>query len=131
LEYSKAKAFVSVNHEIVLSKLHFFGIQGAMACWFRSYLTDRKLKIEIKSSYATQSTYSDWGTIEHGVLQGSILGPLLFIIYINDLPPTIHTLSVPIIFADGTGVIISSKKLHDFSMLSNRVVSHMSKWFAG
>jgi hypothetical protein len=65
-----AKACDCVNHEILLIKLHFFGIQGATASWFRSYLTDRKQNIEIKSPYATQSTYSNWGTTEHGVPQG-------------------------------------------------------------
>jgi hypothetical protein len=49
-----AKAFDCVNHEIFLSKLHYFGIQGATANWFRAYLTERKQKIEIKSPYATQ-----------------------------------------------------------------------------
>jgi hypothetical protein len=53
--------------------------------------------------------------------------PLLFIIYINDLLPTINTLTAPIIFADDTSVIISSKNLVDFCMLSNRVVFLMGK----
>jgi hypothetical protein len=65
-----AKAFDCVNHEILLTKLHFNGIQGTMVDWFRSYLTGRKQQIEIKPSNATQSTYSNWRTIEHGVLQG-------------------------------------------------------------
>jgi hypothetical protein len=125
-----AKAFHCANHKTLLTKLHYFGIQGATASRFRSYLTDRKQKIEIKSSNTTQNTYSNWGTIKHGVPQGSILRSLLFIIYINDLPSTWNSLSVPIIFADDTSVIISSKNLDDFCILSNRVISHMSKWFA-
>jgi hypothetical protein len=55
---------------------------------------------------------------------------LLFIIYINDLPPKINTLAIPIIFADNTSVTISSKNLDDFCMLSNRILSLMRKWFA-
>jgi hypothetical protein len=54
---------------------------------------------------------------------------LLFIIYINDLPPTLNTLANPVTFADDTSVIISSKKFDDFCRISN-ILCHMSKWFA-
>jgi hypothetical protein len=115
-----ANAFDCVIHEMLLTKLRYYGIEGTPAGWFKSYLTDGKQKIEIISPYTAQSIYSNWGTIEHGVPQGFILGPLLFIIYINDLPPTINTFSVPIIFADDTSVIISSKHLDDFCYVSKQ-----------
>jgi hypothetical protein len=66
----------------LLSKLQFYGIRGTILKWFRYYLTDRKQRVEIKSPKYIQNFY--WETI------GSILGPLFFIIYINDLPPTIN-----------------------------------------
>jgi hypothetical protein len=118
-----AKAFDCVNHEILIRKLHFYGIRETAAEWFRSCIADRKQEVEIRSSSNTQF-FLNWGTIKHGIPQGSILGPLFFIIYINDLPPTINTLANPIIFADDTNVTISTKKFDDFCRISNIVLSY-------
>ena len=108
-----ARAFDCVNHEILLAKLHFYGIQGVSDVWFRSYLTNRRRKVEVISPNTAQNFFSDWGTLKHGVSQGSILGPLLFIIYINDLPLRINSVSEPILFADDTSVIISRRNIED------------------
>lgn len=65
----------------------------------------------------------------YGVSQGSVPVPLLYILYINILPPRINTLLEPVIFADETGGIISSKNFHDLHLKADIVVSHICRWF--
>ena len=60
-----AKAFDCVNHEIVLAKLHFYGIQGISEDCFKSCLTNRRQKVEVNSPSATQNVFSYWGTLKH------------------------------------------------------------------
>jgi len=67
-----SKAFDCVNHEILLTKLHFYGIGGITINWFRSYLTKRKQKVEIKLPNSTQNLVSDWGILKHGVHPGAL-----------------------------------------------------------
>jgi hypothetical protein len=80
-----SKAFDCVNHRILLSKLEHYGIRGTFGALIKSYLTERYQRAIIKDK-TNITNYSNWEIVRHGAQQGSILGHLLFLLYINDLP---------------------------------------------
>ena len=82
-------------------------------------MTDNKLNI----------LSSKWEHMKHGVVQGSVLGPLLFLIYINDRSLTISTLPNPILFADDTSIIISNTNPEEFKNKINSVMTETINWF--
>ena len=77
------KAFDTIDHEILLQKLNLMKFSTEAICWFKSYLANRTFLVKVGSAL------SDPGDLKCGVPQGSILGPLLFLIYINDLPQSV------------------------------------------
>jgi len=97
------KAFDCVDHEILMGKLERYGIRGITLRWFKSYLTERKQYTIIDGNESMAQN------ISHGVPQGSILGPLLFLLFINDLP-TITPFFKYILFADDSTLSTSFKK---------------------
>jgi len=86
------KAFDYVNHNILLSKLEFYGITGRANNLIKSYLNDRFQGVLIKNKYS-KNCFSEWEKVKQGIPQGLILRPLLFLLYINYLPGIINDIS--------------------------------------
>ena len=116
-----SKAFDTVNHSILLQKLQHYGIRGIAYEWVKSYLDNRKQFVSF-SGYK-----SPLNIINCGVPQGSILGPLLFLLYINDLPSIAKNLFM-CMFADDTNVFLTGKNLINLEKTMNDELSLMSDW---
>jgi hypothetical protein len=107
------KSFDSVNHVILMSKLEFYGITGKTYQLLKSYLSDRYQRVLVGNNSST-TCFSDWEMVCTGVPQGSILGPLLFLACINDLPLILKDAGTPTLFADDTSIIYSYSNLNNF-----------------
>ena len=104
--------YLTVNHDILLFKLNYYAIDGEILDWFTSYLYSREQRVEIKSSETYNFCYS-WKTVKHGVPHDLLLGPLPCYIHINDFPTQINSLTVVIMFADDTSILISHTNYDD------------------
>ena len=123
-----SKAFDTLDHQILLQKLHYYGIHDIQLKWFESYLTQRTQYVVVND---VESTHQE---IKTGVPQGSVLGPLLFLIYINDLSNASKSLHATL-FADDTSLNGTMRSYYtfepnskeDFNVLSNRINHELSK----
>lgn len=116
-----SKAFDVLDHEILLHKMHNLGIRGVAYAWFQNYLTNRTQYVEINK------TKSNIRNITCGVPQGSILGPLLFLIYVNDIQRS--TTAEVLSFADDTTLIVSSNSTENLITKTNKALSEIYTWF--
>ncbi|CAB3981669.1 Hypothetical predicted protein [Paramuricea clavata] len=116
-----SKAFDLVDHRLLLQKLEQYGITPIPLKWFKSYLNDRYQVVQIASSLSNPAL------IKSGVPQGSILGPILFLIFINDLPSYVGS-SKPFLFADDSTLISSGSDLHELSVSLKSDMTSVSRW---
>ena len=118
------KAFDTVDHEILCKKLQVYGVQHRELSWFRSYLSCRKQFCRVNG------VASDTKDIEVGVPQGSCLGPLLFLIYINDLPQAVQGSTVSM-YADDTSLCHQPNDITQLNKAINNDLRHLDTWLQG
>ena len=119
-----SKAFDTISHAKLLSKLHAYGIQGSLLCWIKSFLSDRVQSVSINSVLSSEKQCAS------GVPQGSVLSPILFLIYINDLPDCIKHSSV-FLYADDAKFLKTINCLLDCILLQqdlDAVAAWCSTW---
>ena len=115
------KAFDTVDHAILLSKLDAYGFESDTCNWFKSYLTERNQKCSVNGHFSSPRS------LACGIPQGTILGPLLFLLYINDLPNCLEH-SQPRMYADDTHLTFASNNVTDLNTYLNHDLANVNKW---
>ena len=119
------KAFDKVPHQRLLHKLKSYGIQGNVWKWVEAFLVGRKQRVMING------TPSEWEDVTSGIPQGTVLGPLLFVLYINDLPDEVSEGTEIYLFADDTKIYRKIDNINDCNILQsdlNKLLQWSNKW---
>jgi hypothetical protein len=123
------KAFDCVNYDILLSKMKFYGITGDANRLMETYLRNSYQRGITNDHNNSNGYFSKWKEIQHGVPQSSVLEPLLFLIYTNDLSKSVSDKSSPILFADDASFIIANRDETKFNLKTNEIFNEINKWF--
>ena len=123
-----SKAFDSIKHEVLINKLDRYGIRGVALKWFRSYLSGRKMRVKCKTGSSGKLDISDTYPVTYGTPQGSCLGPLIFLIFTNDLHRTLVNSSC-ILFADDTTLYKASQNLNYLKWCLEHDLRLLTDWF--
>ena len=115
------KAFDTIDHEILLHKMSFFGFSDRVVNWFKCYLSNRTFQVKINE------VYSGSGNVKCGVPQGSILGPLLFLLYVNDMARSVD--SKLLLYADDSCLVFQNKDPEIIEQRLNQDFSNLCNWF--
>ena len=116
-----SKAFDTVPHDLLLRKLNFYGIRGIVNEWFSDYLSDRSHVTEIEGAKSTPAK------VIMGVPQGSVLGPILFLLFVNDLP-NFSDILTSILFADDANIYIQGPDPSELIIIANSELFNLYKW---
>lgn len=123
--FDLSRAFDTINYKLLLDKLQAYGIRGNAWSWLKSYLYGRTQSVCLTDD--GNKYYSESIDVTRGVPQGSVLGPLLFIIFINDLPDYLRNAFLTL-FADDTSAILTADNMATLSKEANNCVELMSSW---
>ena len=115
------KVFDTLDHGVLLEKMKYFGFQASVIKWFEPYLSNRKFLVCI-------DVFSEAGTLKYGVPQGSIIGPLLFLLHVNDLFQSLSDAG-SYLYADDTCIFYQHENVKKIENILNKEFSSLYQWF--
>ena len=123
-----SKAFDTIEHWIMIEKLELYGVRGVCLDWFKSYLEHRQMRVRCRVTSTQEEVLSDNHTVNYDTLQGSCLGPLIFLIFVNDMQ--LHLTDVDSVqFADDTTIIFSHRNPNYLKYCVERELEVLNDWF--